>query len=97
MKIIVEAQELYKLSKGNGSYGTLRQLADFQIVDSSFGSGEKTGYKFAVNISTGSYEITATPTQYGVTGVRSFYLSSKGDVRGGDKRGAAADSSDPLL
>lgn len=43
------------------------------------------------------FELSATPNAYGKTGVRSFFLDSTGRMRGADKQGAPATSSDPLI
>jgi len=44
-----------------------------------------------------SYEVTATPVEYGKTGRRSFYLDASGQMRGADKQGAEATTEDPKI
>ena len=80
------------------------------LVDADLAAGEKGGYKFRYRIASSSaadtpdeqnklaaYELAATPTDYGKTGKRSFFLDSTGALRGADKQGAVADSSDPRI
>jgi hypothetical protein len=43
------------------------------------------------------YELAATPSEYGKTGRRSFFLDSSGILRGADKQGVVADSTDPRI
>ncbi len=43
------------------------------------------------------YELAATPIEYGKTGRRSFFLDSSGILRGADKQGVVADSTDPRI
>jgi hypothetical protein len=43
------------------------------------------------------FELTATPTEYGKTGKRSFFMNASGKLRGADKTGAPATAADPLI
>jgi hypothetical protein len=43
------------------------------------------------------FELVATPTEYGKTGKRSFFMNATGKLRGADKTGAPATASDPLI
>jgi len=43
------------------------------------------------------FELAATPTEYGKSGKRSFYMSETGKLRGADKAGAPATIADPLI
>jgi hypothetical protein len=43
------------------------------------------------------FELAATPTEYGKSGKRSFYMNEAGKLRGADKVGAAATAADPLI
>jgi len=43
------------------------------------------------------FELAATPTEYGKSGKRSFFVSETGKLRGADKMGAAATVADPLI
>lgn len=82
-----------------GSYGTLKQLADSEGIDPHLAVGEKGGYRFEVRVTgDASYEATAAPAQYGITGRVSYYLNSEDtQVHGADHQGAAASLSDPAL
>ena len=43
------------------------------------------------------FELTATPTEYGKSGKRSFFMNASGKLRGADKTGAPATAADPLI
>jgi hypothetical protein len=43
------------------------------------------------------FELTATPTEYGKSGKRSFFMNGSGKLRGADKTGAPATAADPLI
>jgi hypothetical protein len=43
------------------------------------------------------FELVATPTEYGKTGKRSFFMNATGKLRGADKMGAPATAADPLI
>ena len=57
----------------------------------------RNGYRFELSASGDSYELTATPVDYPDSGMRSFYVSEDGVIRGADKRGEAADADDPPI
>jgi hypothetical protein len=82
-----------------GRYGTLKELVDSNLVDGSFSSGERSGYKFDVEPTNGGdgFTTTAVPVQYGVTGTTSFYSDESGVIRGADKNGEKAGSEDPQI
>jgi hypothetical protein len=80
------------------------------LVDADLAAGEKGGYKFRYRIvpsdaattaedqnKLAGYEIAATPTAYGKTGTRSFFLDSTGALRGADKKGEVAGPEDPRI
>ncbi len=80
------------------------------LVDSDLASGGKEGYAFRYTVvpAAGSlpeaeankaagFALAATPTEYGKSGRRSFLLDSAGMLRGADKQGAVATSTDPKL
>ena len=99
MSLRTIATQETRYQAATGSYGTLRQLADSQGLDPHLAGGEKGGYKFEIRVTgEASYEATATPLQYGITGRRSFYLNSDdAQVHGADRQGATASGSDPAL
>jgi type II secretory pathway pseudopilin PulG len=71
------------------------------LVDEHMATGSAGGYQFRYRIVNGpseddpSFEVTATPAEYGKTGRRSFLLDAAGKIRGGDRRGAMATADDP--
>jgi hypothetical protein len=57
----------------------------YQVVPSGAGGAEA------------QFELTATPTEYGKSGKRSFFINATGKLRGADKTGAPATAADPLI
>ncbi len=76
-----------ELAAGNAGGYTIR----YRIVPASGNMSEEEGNQAA------KFELAATPKEYGKTGQRSFFLDSTGVLRGGDKRGAVAVSTDPRI
>jgi hypothetical protein len=58
------------------------------------GRGKLTGYSFEVRVKPGGFEATAVPVQPGISGKRSFYIDQTNVLRGAEKQGAKATSSD---
>jgi hypothetical protein len=96
---VASAETNYQATTGNGSYGTLQQLVDSQSLNRPIDKGESRGYKFEVRVTNApSYEAVATPLQYGLTGLKSYYLNSTSSaIHVADKKGAEASASDPEL
>jgi hypothetical protein len=73
------------------------------LVGKDLAAGEAGGYHFRYQIlSTAdpkdrTFELTATPDDYGKTGLRSFFMDGAGRIHAADKRGIAATSDDPEL
>jgi hypothetical protein len=80
------------------------------LVDADLASGKTEGYAIRYRIApaggslseqeanqTARFELAATPVEYGKDGRRSFFLDSDGVLRGGDKHGAVATSTDPRI
>ena len=80
------------------------------LLDETLAAGQSGNYRFRYVIvpnadganqserdMAAGFALAATPIEYGPAGRRSFYLDSKGDLRGADKHGAVATSSDPLI
>jgi hypothetical protein len=74
------------------------------LVDAELAQGMKAGYVFRYRIVPASGEsaesgfgLAATPTEYGKTGRRSFFLDPSGTLRGADKKGAVATITDPRI
>jgi hypothetical protein len=95
MYVIAFAQERYKKGKGAGNYGTLDQL----IAANEFHKDmlETTGYKVDVIVAGDKFEVFATPLEYGKTGTLSMYIDQTRVLRGADRGGAPANSSDPPI
>ncbi len=92
---LTQAEEEYKEGKGSGLYGTLEQLIDAELVSKDI--LENSGYKFDVLLSGDKYEISGVPSEYGKTGRLSYFIDHTRVLRGGDKNGASATSSDPPM
>lgn len=92
---IASAETVYRQNKGNGSYGTLEQLIPEQLHLKEM--IEHSGYKFDITVSGDKFEVTAVPVEYGKTGTRSFFMDQTFKLRGGDRNGAPATSSDPPI
>ena len=99
LRAIASAEATYQATTGGGSYATLKQLVDSQSINQQISTGENRGYRFVVRVpSDSSYEMVATPLQYGFTGLKSFYMNSSGSaVHVADRKGAEATASDPEL
>lgn len=80
------------------------------LVDSDLASGGKEGYAFRYTVvpmagslpeaeanKAAGFVLAATPTEYSKGGRRSFFLDSAGVLRGADKQGAVATSTDPKI
>jgi type II secretory pathway pseudopilin PulG len=73
------------------------------LVNEHLAAGSQGGYAYryrivpAPNGSDSTFELAASPEDYGKTGRRSFFLDSKGKVHGADKHGAVATPDDPLI
>lgn len=93
--LISNAQATYYATTGN--FGTLAQLASVGFIDQTLASGVKYGYLFEVALTSNGYSATATPRVYRKTGLRSFYIDTTGDMRGGDKGGQPAGVPDPYV
>jgi type IV pilus assembly protein PilA len=100
MRTIHSAQVTYLNTQGAGNYGTLTNLRDENLVDTTLGSGTKSGYTFnmpAGNLTAGppaTYFATAVPQDTAAwtrSGTRSFTIAEDGIVRGKVSDTAAAD------
>lgn len=100
LRTIESSEATYQATSGDGEFGTMRELADAHLIDSTLASGTKNGYRFTVRIkpaltrdAPASYEAIATPIRYRSSGRRSFYVDETGVIRSADNRGAEADES----
>lgn len=93
MMQIAYFEEDYK--KEAGSYGTLEQLIAAKVIDQDM--VEQSGYKFEILVSADKFEVYATPVEYGPNGKRSYFIDQTRILRGADRNGAPASSSDPPI
>ena len=93
MMMIPHVQESYK--KTSGSYGTLEQLIAAKLISKEMIEGA--GYKFEVFVTGDKFEAFAVPAEYGKTGKTSFFVDQTYVLRGADRAGASASSSDPPI
>src|SRR5690349_17740896 len=95
MYTISYAEQQFKKTKGNGTYGTLEQLIAEKMVSKE--QVERSGYKFELTVSGDKFELSAVPVEYGRSGTLSLFIDIKGVLRGADHNGAAANVADPPL
>ncbi|MGH9713704.1 MAG: hypothetical protein ACRD5M_10455 [Candidatus Acidiferrales bacterium] len=73
------------------------------LVNEHLAAGSQAGYSFRYRILPGpndtdsTFELAATPEEYGKTGRRSFFLDGKGKLHAADKHGAVTTPDDPLI
>lgn len=94
MYTILRGEDEYK-KKNNGAYGTLEELIAADLVPKD--PIERSGYRFDLTVSGDKFEVSAVPLEYGKTGRLSLFLDHTSVLRGGDKSGASASSSDPPI
>ena len=95
MYTIAHVQEQYKKDKGAGSYGTLEQLFELGVLPKEM--LENSGYKFDLIVTGDKFQVTAVPVEYGKNGKMSYFIDQTRVLRGVDRQGAAATSSDPAV
>ena len=73
------------------------------LVNEEIAAGSLGGYSFRYRIlpspdgTDSSFELAATPQEYGTSGRRSFFRDAAGKIHSADKHGAVAAPQDPLL
>jgi hypothetical protein len=94
---VVEAQAAWGRENA-GKRASLLDLILAQKVPADLRDGIAAGYRFKLTLgeTLRTFELTATPLEYGRTGTRSFFADKKG-VRGEDARGEVASGKAPLL
>jgi len=95
LRTISSAEATYYSTAGSGNYGTFGYLMTQSLVDSVLGSGQKSGYNFAVTITTPTTSFVggAAPVTYtGVTatGTREFCIDETGVLRAKAAAGSTA-------
>lgn len=110
LKEIADAINTYRTSFGKLP-GSLAQLGPSKdavspdaanLLDAGLAAGKEGGYAFryvTVPASSGapSFELSATPLDYGKSGKHSFLLDRDGKMHAADKRGAVATPDDPIV
>jgi hypothetical protein len=79
---------------GGGEYGSLEELSGQKMINERLATEVRSGYRFELSVDGDSYEATAIPVGHPNSGMRSFYVSEDGVIRGADKRGEATDAND---
>ncbi len=96
--LLAEAEESYRSGTGNGTYGTMLELATAGLIDATLARGTGYGYIFEVRPDGEYYEVLATPVKGGDISSRSFYFSSKESyIHAAVKGGMEANVADPPL
>ncbi len=101
MRFLSIAENIFSVTGGNGSYGSLSQLAGTGRIDPRLEAGSLRGYAFTVatNPASGqtpaSFHVDAVPQIYGVTGTLSFFVDQTGQIRGADKQGGPGNAGHP--
>ena len=96
------AEITYQASVGNGNFGTFQQLYSAGLISqNNFVTSH--GYLFTGSFTDSAVghpatlKLWARPTNYGVTGIKSFFIDESGVLRGVDKNGAPANENDPPI
>jgi hypothetical protein len=104
MRRLHGAEATYQATSGNGNFGSLAQLGALGLISSNLASGATYGYTYAVTTvamqpgqSSATFKVTAVPTTYGVTGIRSFFIATDGVLHGADHQGLPATENDPPI
>ena len=92
LQMVASAQQNFKSGKGDGRYGSLQELVDEGLLPPD--SAERYGYKIELISSGTTFEAWATPTEYGKTGKRSYFIDQSMVLRGGDHGGGPATVAD---
>jgi type IV pilus assembly protein PilA len=91
LRTIHSSQAVYQATAGNGTFGTLAELANQNLIDTVLATGTKSGYDFIcldANIVDGppaTFYATANPDNVAPgtrTGNRSFTIAEDGILRG---------------
>jgi len=103
MRMLFNAENTYFEINENGNYGNFSDLFAAGLIGRRVLSARSHGYYFnSVSIfptpdSPASFEFRAAPENYGVSGIRSFYIDVNGILRGADKQGLPANQNDPPI
>ena len=95
MYSILYAEFEYQKKKGNGSFGTLEQLIDAELVSKE--TIDRSGYKFELTVGGDKFEVSAVPGEYGKGGTLSLFIDNTRTLRAADHNGASATAADPPI
>jgi len=94
------AQARYALGVGQNRFGTLSELQRAGEI-TGLANGRYRGYRIEVVVNNQAvpptFQIHAVPERYRETGRRSFFIDDSGVLRGADRQGERARSSDPVI
>ena len=91
MMTIAHTEEAYK--EQLGSYATLEQLVAAKMIPKDI--FDQAGYKFDIFVTGDKFEVFAVPKEYGKNGKMSYFIDQTKVLRGADRNGTSANSSDP--
>ncbi|HKR60985.1 MAG TPA: DUF4190 domain-containing protein [Pyrinomonadaceae bacterium] len=102
LRRIHTAEATYQATAGEGSFGTLEQLADENLIAPDLADGLHSGYRYQIELTSGAddepgFEVTSVPLSYPNSGRRSFFVNEVGVIRGADSHGSPATKYDPAL
>jgi prepilin-type N-terminal cleavage/methylation domain-containing protein len=97
LRTVATAQAMFRESdkEGDGKLdyaADMAELSSVNLVDDVLGLGQKQGYDFAVTGTTFTWNATATATDQGNSGDRSFYIDESGVIRASAGPGAGPTS-----
>jgi hypothetical protein len=98
MDEIVRAE--FKFYRQNGKYGTLKQLAEADLLDNKTSEGENFGYKFSIVVKENGFELDAFPVNYesfSDVNPQSFYSDERGIVWSTIEKGQRATEQDNIM
>ena len=102
MRSIHSAQATYQATVGAGLFGSFEQLFQANLAVNGFALVRiYRGYSATMTTvpptatMPARFVLKIVPTEYGRTGIRSFYIDETGVLRGADKHGLPADENDP--
>jgi hypothetical protein len=103
LRTIASAQFTFQSTAGNGNFGTIGQLIDAGLINTSFGFNFYRGYFRIATVTAMSagnpstFKVQTRPEIYRRTGTRSFYIDETGVIRGADRNGQYATAGDPPI
>ena len=84
-------------------YGTISELQQMDLISPELASGTRSGYRFQIEVLSDrgdgypGFTVVGVPTDYDVTGRRSFFVDYTGVIRAANSHGMEATKDDPPL